>query len=105
MSNDPRSFNHPDRKTLAEADVAGLGDAILVLTKEIWVLTDRLAAVEAVLAGRGIDIRDELEQFKPDKALNEKLAARGQKLIAELTSAMAGLSRTDDASRRDGRDR
>ena len=91
MTIDPRSYNYPDRKTLESADVPGLGDAILVLAREVWVLTDRLAVMQAVLAKRGIDIAEEIETFQPDEVLQAQLDEKGQKLLADITNAIAGI--------------
>lgn len=91
MTIDPRSYNYPDRKTLESADIPGLGDAVLVLAREVWVLTDRLAVMQAVLAKRGIDIADEIDAFQPDEALQAELNEKGQKLLAEITNAIAGI--------------
>lgn len=95
MSVDPRSYNQPNRKTLSEVDVQGLGDAVLSLTREVWVLTDRIAVMEAVLAKRGIDISAEIEAFQPDEKMKAALDARGRKLVATISKALAGISEND----------
>ncbi|MCG8440966.1 MAG: hypothetical protein MI723_04070 [Caulobacterales bacterium] len=92
MSIDPRSFNHPDRPTLSETDVAGLGAALLALTQEVWVLTDRLAVMEAVLARRGVDIRADIEAFEPDAEMQAELNARGKALVERVVGALAGAA-------------
>ena len=56
----PTNYNRPDRPILEDADINGLGQAIITLTKEIWVLTDRLHVMEAVMAENGVDIVDQL---------------------------------------------
>lgn len=87
---DPRSFNEPERKTLDASDIQGLGDAVLVLARELWVLTDRLVIMEAVLAKRGIDLSKEIDAFQPDADMQTALNERGAKLIQDLTNAIAG---------------
>ena len=89
---DASSFNAPGRKTINESDIDGLGQAVLTLTKEIWILTDRFAIMEAVLAKRGIDIVDEIETFEPDDDMKAKLNERGKKLVAEVSNALTGFS-------------
>ena len=42
----------PERRILRENRIDALGEAIIALTREIWVLTDRQAVLEAVLAGK-----------------------------------------------------
>ena len=89
---DASSFNLPWRKTINESDIDGLGQAVLTLTKEIWILTDRVATMEAVLAKRGIDITDDIESFESDDEMKAKLNERGKKLVAEVSNALSGLS-------------
>ena len=96
MTKDPRSFNEPGRKTLDTNDVEGIGDALLVLTREVWVLTDRLAVLEAVLANRGIDISKDIEKFQPDEEMQAQLNERGKRIAAGVINAIAGIH--DDAS-------
>ena len=91
MSEDasPVSFNNPDRVTLTQADVASLGQAVLTLTRELWVITDRMHVMEAVLAKHGLDISDEISQHKPDNVLSEKLQRDGTALIERVLSSLA----------------
>ena len=91
MSEDasPVSFNNPDRVTLTQADVASLGQAVLTLTRELWVITDRMHVMEAVLAKHGLDISDEISQHTPDSVLSEKLQRDGTALIERVLSSLA----------------
>jgi len=86
---DPVSFNAPDRITLTEADVASLGQAILTLTQELWVVTDRMHIMEAVLAKNGLDISDEITHHKPDSILSEKLQKDGTALIERVLRSLS----------------
>ena len=92
MSKDPRSYNEPGRETLNVGDLQGLGDGMLILARELWVLTDRLAVMEAVLADRGIDISGDIESFRRDDDLQASLDERGTRFIADLTNAIAGIN-------------
>lgn len=91
MSEDtnPVSFNNPDRVTLTEADVASLGQAVLTLTRELWVITDRMHVMEAVLAKHGLNISDEITQHKPDSVLSEKLQQDGTALIERVLFSLS----------------
>jgi len=46
MSSDPKSFNNPGTPTLNAQDSAGLGQAVLTLTHELWIVIDRVHALE-----------------------------------------------------------
>lgn len=85
----PTRFNAPDRQTLTHADVASLGQAILTLTKELWVVTDRMHVMEAVLAKHGLDISEEITLFKPDSTMSEKLQQDGTALIERVLSSLS----------------
>lgn len=91
----PTAYNHPDRKTLNEADTAGLAEALLTLTQELWILADRQMVLETVLAKHGIDISDEIDRFEPDADLQAKLNEKCQFISARIVNAMAGLSSDD----------
>lgn len=91
IATDPKLYNRPDRPTLHEADAAGLGAALLALTRELWVLTDRMTVLEAVLARHGIDAAAEVEAFQPDEALQATLNAKGQRLVASVVNALARI--------------
>lgn len=93
----PTSFNNPGRKTLTDADMQGLGDALLALTREVWVLTDRLAAVESVLAERGIDIKDDVDRFVPDADQNAQLQDQGKALVSSILGALARSDAKNDS--------
>ncbi|MCY4157461.1 MAG: hypothetical protein OXF66_08560 [Gammaproteobacteria bacterium] len=90
MSNDPRSFNNPDRLTLTADDMPGVGQALVTLTHELYVLIDRIAALEAVLKRHGLNVSEEIEAFKPDAEQQQKLNERGRALVARVTNALAG---------------
>lgn len=85
----PTSFNTPDRETLTNADVASLGQAVLTLTKELWVVTDRMHIMEAVLAKHGLDISKEINEFKPDSVMSENLQRDGTALIERVLSSLS----------------
>lgn len=91
----PTSYNYPARKTLNDTDTAGLAEALLTLTQELWILADRQMVMEAVLAKHGIDISEEIETFEPDEALQAKMNEKCQFISARIVNAMAGLSSDD----------
>lgn len=92
MSTDPRSYNRPARTTLTEDDIGQLGAAVLALTRELWVATDRLRILEAVLERRGIHVTAEIDAFQPDATLQAELDARGQELVGGIVNVLAGIT-------------
>jgi len=87
---DPKQFNEPDRSTLDNTDVGSLGQALMTLTKELWVLRDRVSVLEAVLAEKGIDVTDDIERFQPDDEMQTQLDAQGKALVVGILDALNG---------------
>ena len=86
----PTAYNRPNRPILEDTDMNGLGQAIITLTKEIWVLTDRLHIMEAVMAENGVDIVEQVKTYQPDEAMQAKLKVENEALIDRVLSAIAG---------------
>ena len=86
----PTAYNRPNRPILEDTDMNGLGQAIITLTKEIWVLTDRLHIMEAVMAENGVDIVEQVKTYQPDEAMQAKLKLENEALIDRVLSAIAG---------------
>lgn len=90
MTEDPRSYNAPQRPSLTSEDVPALGEALLNLTRELWVLSDRVMVLEAVLAQQGIEVSEAIERFEPDDEFAERLKERGSALVASVLEPFAG---------------
>ena len=86
----PRSFNNPGRPTLTLDDLPGVGQALMTLTHELYVLIDRVAALEAVLGRHGLNVSKEIESYRPDTEQQQQLNERGRALVARVTNALAG---------------
>lgn len=89
---DPKSYNKPERRTLHEADVGQVGAAVIALTREVWVLTDRVLVLEAVLARRGIDVTADIDGYQPDAEMQARLDQKGKQLVSSVVKMLAGIS-------------
>lgn len=78
------------RQALKPEDIDQLGQAVMTLAKELWVVKDRQYITEAVLAKRGIDISEEISLFQPDAALEAKLKAEREALVKKLSQDLTG---------------
>ena len=87
---DPRSFNTPGRATLNNSDVGDVGMAVLSLAKELWLMRDRMAILEAVLAQKGIDVSQEIENFQPDPSMQAELDQQANAMITQLLATLKG---------------
>lgn len=89
MTEDPRSYNTPDLRALIPEQIDNLGRAVITLTREICVLTDRLAVTEAVLAASGIDIAEAVETHQPDAALQGRIDTQVNRIITEILATLS----------------
>jgi hypothetical protein len=89
MTEDPRSYNTPALKALLPEQIDNLGRAVISLTREICVLTDRLAVTEAVLATRGIDIAEAVDTHQPDAGLQTRIDAQVKRIISDILQTLS----------------
>lgn len=75
------------RRILPDSRIDDLGEAIIALTREIWVLSDRQAVLEAVLTEQGVDL-SRIDRYQPDAAMTDRLAARRQQLVDNVLAAL-----------------
>lgn len=73
---------------LSPADLDQLGQALITLTKELWVLKDRQLILEAALADAGIVAKEVVDRYQPDEMLNERLRAERQRLIDTIIDVL-----------------
>ena len=92
LPKDPTEFNRPTQKILDDADLDGLGRAVMTLCQELWVVKDRMAILEAVLEESDLDVEKAVETFQPDEALQEKLNRDGRELVERVLGALNSAS-------------
>jgi len=90
LPKDPTEFNRPTQTILSGTDVDGVGRAVMTLCHELWVVKDRMAVLEAVLADNGIDAEAAIEAYQPDPDLQDKLNLDGRALVERIVSALNG---------------
>lgn len=70
-----------DRTILGPAQLDDVAAALLALTREVWVLSDRLYVLERVLDRRGLDVREAVDRFQPDEREQAELETFRRRLI------------------------
>jgi hypothetical protein len=73
---------------LRPEDIDRLGQALITLTKELWVVKDRVRVLETVLADAGVVTPDAVDTFQPDEALQEILDKDRAQLIEQVLGAL-----------------
>lgn len=80
----------PERRILPADALDRVADAVLALTRELWVTRDRQMVLEAVLAERGIDAGAAIDGFTPDADFQARLGAERDRLIEAVAGALDG---------------
>ena len=75
-------------KALKPEDLDRLGQAVLTLSQELWVLRDRQATLEALLEQNGLLPTDAIDNHEPDEQLSNKLAAERRQLIDNVIKTL-----------------
>lgn len=83
-----RPTDPPARQFLGPDQIDNLGKALLVLTRELWVVKDRVAIMEKVMEKHGIPA-SEINDYQPDEAFEAELKAQRQHLIDTVLSALS----------------
>lgn len=79
---------------LQSEDLDRLGQALLTLTRELWVLKDRQRVLEAALAEAGVLAPDAVDSFTPGDALGQALQAERRQLIDAVLDALGTPARS-----------
>jgi hypothetical protein len=85
-----RLSDPPPRVMLKPEQLDSLGEALIALTREVWVLTDRVAVLEAVLESSGALASDAVDRFQPSGEFEKALGERRAALIERIESTLRG---------------
>lgn len=90
MTKDPRSYNAPDGKQLRPDQIDSVARALLSLTRDVCVLTDRVMILEKVLDEKGMNISELVDTYQPGEAFKKEIRARTGTIIDEVVFALKG---------------
>jgi hypothetical protein len=80
----------PPYQRLRPGQLDNVGHAVMALAREVWVLTDRLAVVEALLEAKGIVVEAEVDTYQPGPEQESTLKLRRDRLIATIQDCLSG---------------
>jgi hypothetical protein len=63
---------------------------LMALAAEFWVMSDRMRAMETLLAERGVLRPDDLDRYVPDAATEQAIAAERQAFVKQLMAPVIG---------------
>lgn len=82
---------HQTRRLLADHQIDDVARALIALTREVWVLTDRQVLLEGLLRRNGIDTAV-IDTTEPDAETMAELDARREKLLGAVLGQLRGPS-------------
>lgn len=83
---------------LIDADIDALGKMVYTLLGELWIVRDRLAVVERMLAERGGPTAEEIDDYVPAPAFSAELETMRERMVkAVLGAPFAGEAMGVDA--------
>ncbi|NBC89167.1 MAG: hypothetical protein GVX90_06730 [Alphaproteobacteria bacterium] len=90
---DPRDFNTPEGPILGPEHVDNLARAVLSLTREVAVLTDRVTVIETLLEREGVVTVEAIDTFEPDEAFQKRIDEAMKTITAGVVAALQGSDR------------
>ena len=75
-------------QVLQATDIDRLGQALINLTKELWIVKDRQRVLEAALADAGLLDKIAIDAYQPDEPLAIELKTERQKLIDGIINVL-----------------
>lgn len=95
-----------DELYLAAANIDDLARMNVALLSELWVMRDRMAVLERLLADKGVIEGGEIDDIRPDEALADQLRQLRDEIVRNVAGApFKSEERTVDALREIGRKR
>jgi hypothetical protein len=89
MSDSARLISDPPLRQIYEPrHIDHVAEAVIGLTRELWVLTDRIAVMEKVMAERGLDLTEAIDAYVPDQAMQAELEAKRERLMRTVLTAL-----------------
>ena len=73
---------------LQPEDIDRLAEALITLTKELWVVKDRMHVLETILAEAKLLDPDALSSYQPGPELTEALSQERSQLINNVLGAL-----------------
>jgi hypothetical protein len=87
---DPKSFNLPEVDCLGPDQIDNLGRALLSLTRELAVMTDRVLVLEELLTKQGALVEGAVDSFQPDEAFTARSEEAMGKIISCVLASLHG---------------
>lgn len=82
----------PARQIFKPEQIDDVAEAVIALTRELWVTVDRVAVLEKVLENRGVPVQAEIDAYQPDEAFQAELDAKRDRLLNAVLVALKAVS-------------
>jgi hypothetical protein len=78
----------PPRQILAPERIDDVAQAVIAVTRELWVAVDRITILEKVLSTNGVDVSAAIDAYQPNAAVQAELDAKRAKILQSVLRAL-----------------
>ena len=89
-ASDPTSFNNPASQIFGPEQIDNVARAVLTLTREVVVLTDRVMVLDEILGQKGVDVSDAVDSYQPSEEFQERANGAMQTITRDVLDALQG---------------
>jgi hypothetical protein len=79
------------RRILTDDQIDDLGEALITLTREVYVLTDRVRVLEQVLDDKGLDVHKAVDRYQVGPELQKDLDAKRDNLLNAVLKSLRAV--------------
>jgi hypothetical protein len=78
----------PPRQMLPPERIDDVAQAVIAVTRELWVAVDRMTILEKVLSANGVDISAAIDAYEPNESLQAELASKREKMLQSILRSL-----------------
>ncbi|QIG53612.1 hypothetical protein G6N82_05095 [Altererythrobacter sp. BO-6] len=87
---DPKSFNTPESDIFGPHNIDNVARAVLTLTREVAVLSDRVMVLEELLEQNGVVLREAIDTYQPSDQFQARADKALQVIAGNVIAALQG---------------
>lgn len=92
---DPKSFNTPEVQFFRPDEIDKVARALITLTREVAVLSDRVLVLEEVLERQGVSVREAIDTYEPSEDFQRRTDEAMGKMLRNVLASLRGADGGD----------
>jgi hypothetical protein len=87
---DPKSFNTPEVQFIRPDEIDNVARALITLTREVAVLSDRVLVLEEVLERQGVSVREAIDTYQPSEEFQQRTNDAMGEILRNVLASLRG---------------